>query len=176
MELDPFSVIVNWNAIGTLVLGHRYDEALAQARHTLEISPDAELVNGSFLRIYENQGDYEKALDLRDKFLPERFGGSKLSTEMRRMYTQSGPRGYWQAVLNFMLSMNHGNVAESKAMDVGLAYAYAHLGDRERALAHLESAYASRSGDMLYLKVEPSFDPLHDDPRFQALVRRVGIP
>jgi TolB-like protein/Tfp pilus assembly protein PilF len=176
MELDPFSVIVNWNAIGTLVLGHRYDEALAQSRHTLEIGPAAELVQGSFLRIYENQGNYEAALDLRDKFLPERFGGAKLSTEMRRMYTQSGPKGYWQAVLNFMLGMHHGNVAESKAMDVGLAYVYAHLADHERALTHLESAYASRSGDLLYLKVEPSFDPLHEEPRFQALVRRVGIP
>jgi serine/threonine protein kinase len=176
MELDPFSVIVNWNAIGTLVLGHRYDDAIAQARHTLEVSPDAELVYGSFMRIYENKGDYEKALELREQHLPERFGGSKLAGEMRRAYATSGPKGYWQAVLDFMLGMTHGNAAESSAMNVGLAYVYAHLGDHERALAHLESAYASRSGDMLYLKVEPSFDPLHDEPRFQALVRRVGIP
>jgi len=38
----------------------------------------------------------------------------------------------------------------------------------------LERAYAKRSGDLLYINVEPHFDPLRSDPRFQALVRRIG--
>lgn len=39
----------------------------------------------------------------------------------------------------------------------------------------LEHAYEERHGDLLYLSVEPTFDPLRGDPRFQALVRKIGI-
>jgi serine/threonine protein kinase/tetratricopeptide (TPR) repeat protein len=172
MELDPLSTIINWNSIGTLVLAHRFDAALVQARHALEVSPEAELLYGSFLRIYEDKGDYEAALDIREKHLPERFGGPRLAAAVRRAYVQSGPKGYWQAVLAYLQGQGQG----AGTLDVALAYLYTRLDDHARALTNLEHAYSIRSGDMLYLKVEPGFDALHDEPRFQALVRRVGIP
>ena len=52
---------------------------------------------------------------------------------------------------------------------------YAQLGDTQRAIEYLERAYAERSGDMLFINVDPSFDPLRSELRFQALVRRVGL-
>ena len=58
---------------------------------------------------------------------------------------------------------------------MGRAVVYAKLGDRDRAIACLERAYAAHSSDMLFVNVEPCFDPLRDDPRFQALIRRLGL-
>ena len=52
---------------------------------------------------------------------------------------------------------------------------YTKLGEREKALAALEHAFAVHAGDMVFINIEPCFDPLHAEPRFQSLVRRVGL-
>ena len=57
-----------------------------------------------------------------------------------------------------------------------LAYLYAALGDREKAIASLEKAYDDHDLHLQYLKVDRNFDPLRIDPRFQDLLRRVGLP
>jgi len=52
---------------------------------------------------------------------------------------------------------------------------YIALGDKDRAFFWLEKAYAQHSNAMTWLKVGPMFDPLRSDPRFQDLMRRVGL-
>jgi serine/threonine-protein kinase len=49
-------------------------------------------------------------------------------------------------------------------------------GDRARALDWLETAYAERDPQMLYIGINPIFDPLRAEPRFQALVKTMGLP
>ena len=55
-----------------------------------------------------------------------------------------------------------------------LARIHAALGENDTALDYLERVYADRSESVVWLKVDPSFDPLRKDPRFIALVKRVG--
>ncbi len=57
-----------------------------------------------------------------------------------------------------------------------LAILYEAIGDREKAIATLERAFAIHDLQLQYLKVDPSFDSMHDDPRFQDLLRRIGLP
>jgi hypothetical protein len=57
-----------------------------------------------------------------------------------------------------------------------VALVHCGLGDRDQALAWLEKAYVERSDYMPYLNREPMLDGLRSDPRFAALVRRVGLP
>ena len=59
---------------------------------------------------------------------------------------------------------------------MGLAFAYAHLGETETALDHLERAYEERVGWMLLIGREPALDILRDHPRFQAIARRIVPP
>jgi hypothetical protein len=58
---------------------------------------------------------------------------------------------------------------------LGMALATAALGDRDEALAWLERAVEARSEDMVFLNVEPAWDPLRSDPRFRAILRRMGF-
>jgi tetratricopeptide (TPR) repeat protein len=127
------------------------------------------MVRGSMLRIYEQKGDYEAALDLLDEFLPEQDGGKAQAARMRQAYLARGPSGYWQAALE--RATRPKTIPAQEA--VSLAFLYTHLGDHAKALDNLEKAYEEHSGDMLYIRVEPSLDPLRGDPRFQALVQRM---
>src|SRR2546422_10782410 len=56
-----------------------------------------------------------------------------------------------------------------------LARAYIELGEKDKAFAELNNAYESRTG-VAFLKVEPQLDPLRSDPRFQELMKKVGLP
>ena len=58
----------------------------------------------------------------------------------------------------------------------GLAVAYAHLGENDLAFEQLERCYRDREFGMLTLKTNPGLDNLRSDPRFQDLLRRVGLP
>lgn len=53
--------------------------------------------------------------------------------------------------------------------------AYVGMGDKDQAFTWLEKAYALHSNTLTLLKVEPGLDPLRSDPRFQDLLRRVGL-
>ncbi len=59
---------------------------------------------------------------------------------------------------------------------ISVAVIYAGLGDKENALQWLEKAYVERSVGLLTLRVHPIFDALRSAPRFQDLLRRVGLP
>ena len=56
-----------------------------------------------------------------------------------------------------------------------ILWAYTGRGDKEQALAWLKKAYSQHSSALTSLKVEPDYDPLRTDPRFQSLLRRVGL-
>jgi tetratricopeptide (TPR) repeat protein len=56
------------------------------------------------------------------------------------------------------------------------ALVYAGLGEKDEAFAWLEKPYKARDKGLTYLKIDPCLDPLRSDPRFEDLVRRVGLP
>ena len=171
LELDPLSAIIMWNSIGTLCQARRFDDAEALARRALALDPSSAVFQGTLLHIAEVKGDYATALDLMDKYLPESEGGKARVATARRAYASSGKLGYWRAARDYWL----GRGKTANISEVGYAILYAQTGDLDRAMQYLDHAYEERAGDLLYLGVEPTFDPLRGDPRFQALVRKVGI-
>ncbi len=72
-----------------------------------------------------------------------------------------------------------GGLARSKltyVLPMHIAALYAHAGRKDRALDWLEKAYQERDPLMVYLNVEPTWDSLRSDPRFQDLLRRMNFP
>jgi hypothetical protein len=68
----------------------------------------------------------------------------------------------------------HSRESTEYVWPVGIAWAYARLGQMDRAFEYLERGYEDRAGFMIWISCEPAFDPLRADPRFDAIVRRVG--
>jgi tetratricopeptide (TPR) repeat protein len=170
MDLDPLSLVINWNASAALFYARRYDEAIAQANRAVQLDPLSSLPHGALARGYEQTGQFEKELDVMEKLMPMGMhGGAGIVAKLREAYAKGGAAGYWRATLEMQL-------AAKPQDDIRIAMVYVKLGDRDKAFTFLERAFAEHSGDMIFLNVEPGFDPIRDDPRFKALIRRIGFP
>jgi hypothetical protein len=100
-----------------------------------------------------------------------RGAGAGELARIRAAFAAEGLKGYWRIELDRLLE-------QEKSRYVGqlnIALLYARLGDKEQALARLERAAEDRNLYVTSLNVEPLWDSYRSDPRFVALVRRVGL-
>jgi len=165
-EIDQFSPIYCMSLTLAYNYSHNYDQALQQAKKAVELYPTHDHAVHWLGYTYERRGNYEQAMEQWIK-LAEMRGDKKYATEIMHAFERSGYTGYLA---------KDAKDAEAGGDYAGAAADYAMLGDRNAAFAELEKAFVSRRADMLFLKVEPSFDNLHSDPRFPDLLRRIGLP
>ncbi len=170
-ELDPLSLLANWEFGNELIYAGRLDEALAQARKTLAIDSTSVLPQSQVFLIAELKGDFPGALDALEKFLPEADGGKRAVAKLRGAYAASGAPGYFRAYLDEQLRSG----SEGPGYQCNLAQLYARLGETEKALTLIEASFAKHEGDVLFIKVDPRFASLRQEPRFKELLRRIGL-
>jgi hypothetical protein len=122
--------------------------------------------------IYEQMGRAEDAVQefLKAELL---FGTDpRRIAQLKEAFAKSGARGYWKRTLE-----NYKESAKSQYVpSVMVAEACVRVGDKECAFQWLEKGFEERDDLMINLKVEPIFDAIRPDPRYQDLVHRVGIP
>nr|MBA3633327.1 tetratricopeptide repeat protein [Acidobacteriota bacterium] len=169
-ELDPLSPIVNANVGFILYFARRYDEAIEMLKATLELDR-----NFAFAHLYLGYNFAAKQLftDAVSAYQEAiRLGQDTPSnqTYLGAAYAGEGKRKRAQAILKQLLN------SESYVSPGELAVLYAALGECEQAFASLENAYAAHDLQLQYLSVDPAFDSLRDDSRFQDLLRRIGFP
>jgi tetratricopeptide (TPR) repeat protein len=167
-RLDPYSYLVSNDEATILYCARRYGQAIARARKTIEIEPQfiyARVVLGA---CESARGRYAEALR---EFQPV-LERSRLDVlgRMGHALARSGRRGEAEALLRELES--EGAQGNSR---VQAAFVRAGLGDSAGALDDLEAAFARRETDLNYLAVEPVLAPLHAEPRFQALRKRMGL-
>jgi hypothetical protein len=91
---------------------------------------------------------------------------------LRAAHRTRGSGGYWDQRVQSLRDM----AARRYVPPFLFAYVYAMLGERDRAFEYLERAYQVSSGMIVFLGVHPAFSRLRDDPRFDALLARMGLP
>jgi len=171
-ELDPLNLRINALEAQFLIHAGRTDEALIRLQQTLEMDSNYFLAHLFASSAYIEKGMYSEAIN-----------------EARRAREISGARStHSEAFLGYALAKS-GKEAEARSVLEGLlkssaeryvspyyiALVYNGLGEHDEALAWLERAYAQRSSGIVFLKVEPKWNNLRSDPRFQDLMKRVGL-
>ncbi len=171
LALDPSPYEWDW-PIYVFLLARRYDLAGERTQELLAIAPNYVWGHFELARLYEQQGKLEQAAQ---EFLKadELFGTDpKKLAQLKEAMAKSGAQGYWKRTLeNYRESAN-----SSYVPSVLVAEVCVRVGDKECAFEWLERGFEERDDLMTDLKVEPVFDGLRSDPRFQDLIRRVGIP
>ena len=172
VELEPYSAAVNWGYGGLLMNAGRYEEAIAQEQKTLQILPNYPLAETTLADIYTLTRKYPDALQLLNKLTlnPERRGENL--AKIARVYALTDRRRESQKILRELLG------DESTLERVGgyrIAWVYAALGDKDQAFRWLNKAYEDRAFHMMFLRADPFFESLHGDPRYEELIRRIGL-
>ena len=173
-ELDPLSPYANTMLGYIHTLAHRYDDAVPLYKTGLDLGPDVPLARAELAWTYAFKGSYTGAIAEYSKIskLPSPAEDQIVSAGLGYVYAVSGRR---RDALDILAKFN--KLSKSRYVDTYMVAAiYTGLGEKDSALGQLNKAYEERSSSMVYLKVDPFFDSLHSDPRFQELVRRVGLP
>src|SRR5215469_2939128 len=154
------------------ILARRYDLARERAKEMVDLEPNFPWGHSELAQVYEQEGRTQDAAQESLK-ADELFGmDPKKLAELKRAMAKDGAKGYWKrTVENYRRSATSGYVSSGLA-----AMACVRIGDKQCAFEWLEKGFQERDDLMINLKVDPVFDSLREDQRFQALVQRVGIP
>jgi tetratricopeptide (TPR) repeat protein len=173
-ELDPLSPN-SQNALGAAFYwAGRYDEALEQFREAPDPDVNSGIRHQRMAAIYERKGMQKEAIA--ELLTALRLVGKKeLALSVERKYLSSG---YAEAKKTFLwgdLRETQRRAKNGGAHAREIAALYAQLGEKDRAFEWLDKAF--RDGEIpVYLKVADGFETLRSDPRFQELLRRLGLP
>ena len=170
MELDPLSIRTVTYYTGVLIGMRRYDDAIAAARQALSLESDlqtakAQLQNALFLR-----GSYDEALAIDKEVFAQ---DPEIMEALNRGYAEEGYAGAQAGVVR-VWTARFGKRGGQPA--IRLASRCIHAGDEEGALRWLEQAYADGDHNIPGIGGPVFHDLLRSDPRYQDLLRRVGLP
>jgi TolB-like protein/DNA-binding winged helix-turn-helix (wHTH) protein/Flp pilus assembly protein TadD len=206
LELNPSSAVGHKLYAEYLTHAGRYQEALAEIRKAQQLDPASLLTNSFVCFVYMHAREYDNAikecrkdLELDPRFMPAHawiadsylFTGrfEEAAAEFKKALELSGNANYFLTALGMTYGLQ-GKKEEARKIlgelklratqtyvsPFGLADVYIGLGDKEQAFALLEQAVRERSADLMFLADAPEFDIFHDDPRFKAIVARIGFP
>jgi len=120
--------------------------------------------------VYARLGKQKEAVGEREKAL-SLSGSPELAASLEEDFAKSGYRGILQSWLEGLEEISkHGYVSS-----YSIAEAYMRIEDKEKALSWLEKAYEEHDSGLVALGVEPMFDPIRADPRFQEILRRMKL-
>jgi TolB-like protein/Tfp pilus assembly protein PilF/predicted Ser/Thr protein kinase len=171
-QLDPLSSVANMLLGQSLYYAHRYDEAIDQLRTTVDLSPDNWVAHDLLGWCYEVKGDLAQALAEFQRARQIENSIAEPLASLGRGYAMLGKTEEAHKVLDQLnqLSM-HNHVPPYNT-----AFVYSALGDKNQAIALLQRANQERSWYVVMLALDPKFDNLRSDPRFEHLVRQIGLP
>lgn len=170
-ELEPLSLIINWNLGWIRYFSRQYDEAVAQFRNTLELDPNY-LVAYMFLgQPYVQQQRYDEAEEAFQRAV-ELSGRAAVSLAL--LGHSQALAGRREAARELLAELEERS-KHAYTSPIFFVWIHLGLGDKDLTQFWLEKAFEERSNWLAWLAADPRYDSLREDPRFRDLVRRVGL-
>jgi serine/threonine protein kinase/Tfp pilus assembly protein PilF len=171
-ELEPLNLRFNALEGQAFFYAGKYDEAIVRLQKTVELEPTFSLSHLFLSRVYVEKGMYLEAITEATKASDFSGGHSEAVAHIVYALAKSGKRREAQVALNELTK----RAAEQRYVPpYSLALAYNGLGETDLAIDWLEKGFQQRDVRMAFLKVEPKWNNLRNNPRFQDLLRRVGF-
>ncbi len=164
--LDPLSLIINENVGDVLGMARRYDEAEQQLLKTIELDPSFAVAHKTLSGVYEAKGMYEKMLQEDSVSMsPDE------AAHLKKVFAESGIKGVWREELEYLLA----DAGRRERSQFWIASLHARLGEKDKAFESLNRALDQRNIRLTYFMTDPRFDSLRSDPRYEEILRRVGL-
>jgi len=172
LELDPSSPLANQFVARAHYFAHRFDEAIQYSQKTFEIDPNFSTAHLRLGRAYAAKGLYPSAIKEFEAF-GRLSGDAPLAlASIGNAEARANDRTGAMRVLNELTELSK----KQKVTAICFVLVHVGLGDNDQAMAWLDTAYKERSDFLLVLKVDPLFDTLRSDPRFQKFLLRLNFP
>jgi adenylate cyclase len=170
-ELDPLDLVLIYDLGDHFVVSREYDKAIVEYRLVLEMDPNFIGAHRGLASAYEGRGMEKESISEWQE--EATLAGAPDLAEAIKI---ASVRGGYKSALKARLTYDQHRRSEGSYVSFSrFARTYAALGENDSAVQALEKAFAERE-PMAWLKVDPGWDPIRADPRFQDLVRRVGLP
>jgi len=160
------------NLSNLLYFARRYEEAMEQAIHVLEIDPTFYRAYMDLGRAYEQLKKPSQAIASFRKLVAASRRSPAYLMDLAHAYAQAGERRKAAQLLKELRKLSR----KRYVAPYSIAVVFAGFGDKEKTLAWLEKAYSARDEMLPFLRVDPRLAFLNADRRFQSLVRRMKFP
>src|SRR5882672_4575982 len=168
MELDPFSE--PGALVYILIRMRRFNDALNEARVRSDAQPNNAELHDLLSYAYfcngmekESEEESERSLQL--------AGEKDQLAEQAQVYR----RGGFRSVLEWRVDVLKRKAAKQYVSPLEFTDLYAQLGRKEETIRYLEESYRKRAPHLVFLQSHPGFDFLHSDPRYRAIVSKMGL-
>ncbi len=171
-ELDPLSLTISAGVGRLLGVARQYDRAIEQLQKTIEMDPNFVRARFDLGLMYAESGRYDEALAEFQSAINVSGSTIEILPALGFTYGLAGKR---TEALKVLEDLNE----QSKRRHVSaflIAVVYIGLGEKNQALDWLEKAREEHNNSLPFLNVDPLFDSLRSDARFQDLLRRIGLP
>ena len=169
-ELDPLLLAVNANVGFILGAAHRYDEAIAECRQTVDLDPNFALAHYRLGQVYTLKGMYSEAVPELEKAVALSHSSPRATAELGLAHALNGNRAEALRLARDLIERSKQRYVSP--FDVALIYA----GLRDpQTWDWLQKAERDRSPSLNFLILSPAFAGIRTDPRYSALVRRIGL-
>ena len=170
-DLDPLSLFANMSVAWAYHFGGQHEDAAREAIRTQEIAPGFEEAGNVLVSSYEALGRYPEAAEALAR---HRCWGLEFDAhELLAAFEHGGPQAYWRKRLETIDAQAPG---VPPAVHYAYAIVYHYLGDTERMLYHLEQLIEHHASGCVFIGADFCLSSLRGNPRYDALVKRVGIP
>ncbi|HEY4842319.1 MAG TPA: winged helix-turn-helix domain-containing protein [Terriglobales bacterium] len=169
-HLDPLSLIIASDYASILYNSRQYDKAANQWGSVLELDPNFELARESMIPVYLQQGRYDDATEEVNRWANRVQGPWTLAWEVA-VYSRAGRVEEARRALR-KLELTPGSWPIRTPT---LLLAYSGMSEKERVIDLLQQAYSDHSNAVVEIKVDPMYDSIRNDSRFQELIRRLNF-
>jgi len=170
--LDPLSLIINVAIGRDYYLARRYEEALEHLLQTVELDPNYPVTYWVLGLLHMTTGRYELAIAAAEKAVNLSGGSPLMRAALAHSYGKAGRAKEALQILDDLTTL----AKQRYVAPHFFAGIHIGLGENDRAVEYLEKSYEEHSHWLIYLHIDPSMDDMRNDPRFQDLLRRVGLP
>jgi TolB-like protein/DNA-binding winged helix-turn-helix (wHTH) protein/Tfp pilus assembly protein PilF len=169
-SLDPLSLIINADIADALCVAHRYDEAVEQSEKTLKMDANFAVGHYELGQALVQKHMYDRAIAEFQRAIELSGHSGAFDSNLGYAYAVSGRKEEALKIVDELESRHPTNYS----VDADIALIYVGLDDRDEAINRLNKAFDARFKASILRR--PAFDPLRSDPRFQDLLRRMGLP
>jgi TolB-like protein/Tfp pilus assembly protein PilF len=170
-ELDPLSLTITNAVAVTLYMARRYDDAIVQLEKNRALSPTYYRTYWNLGRCYLQKKQYQPAIAALQQARELSENNSFMVAALAHAYALAGQNQQAWQLLSELLETSK----KEYVSPMSIALVHIGLGETQAALTWIEKALGEQAGLLVWLKVDPEFDPLRPDPRFQQILAMVGL-